>query len=86
MNKNAFYLSILQCQAQLRALTEQRAKVRELFLREKEHEAKLTASRLESARAEAIADNKAAEVERLRENQVRRVLSFRRGRETERAI
>ncbi|CAM9333740.1 unnamed protein product [Scytosiphon promiscuus] len=57
------------CQAQLRTLTEQRAKVRELFLREKEHEAQLTASRLESARAEAIAKNEAAEIERLRDHQ-----------------
>eukprot|EP00752_Nemacystus_decipiens_P004987 g4535.t1 len=57
------------CQAQLRALTEQRSKVRELFLREKEHEAKLTMSHLESARAEAVADHRAAEVKRLRENQ-----------------
>eukprot|EP00903_Cladosiphon_okamuranus_P012512 g11716.t1 len=57
------------CKAQLRALTKHRSKVRELFLREKEQEAKLTASRLESARAEAIADSKAAEVERLRQTQ-----------------
>lgn len=60
----------LQCQAQLRALAEHRSRARELLLREKEHEARLTASRLESARAEAVADNKAAEVERLRGQQV----------------
>lgn len=41
-----------------------------MYLREKEQEAGLTASRLESARAEAIADSKAAEVERLHEDQV----------------
>ncbi len=65
----------LQCQAQLRTLTEQRSKLRELFLREKEQEARLTASRLESARAEAVAENKAAELERLRGSQVRGVMA-----------
>lgn len=44
--------------------------MRELFLREKEYEAKLVASRLESARAEVIAEKKAAEIELLRCDQV----------------
>ncbi|CAM9316370.1 unnamed protein product [Ectocarpus fasciculatus] len=57
------------CQAQLRTLKEQRSKLRECFLREREHEAKLTASRLESARAEVVAEDKAAEVEHLIDNQ-----------------
>ncbi|CAN0007302.1 unnamed protein product, partial [Ectocarpus sp. 6 AP-2014] len=57
------------CQAQLRTLKEQRSKLREFLLREREHEAKLTATRLESARAEVIAEDKAAEVEHLLDNQ-----------------
>lgn len=61
-----------QCQAQLRTLKEQRSKLREFLLREREHEVKLTASRLESARAEVIAEDKAAEVEHLLDNQVLR--------------
>ncbi|CAM9119086.1 unnamed protein product [Ectocarpus sp. 4 AP-2014] len=57
------------CQAQLRTLKEQSSKLREFLLREREHEAKLTASRLESARAEVVAEDKAAEVEHLLDNQ-----------------
>ncbi|CAB1120922.1 unnamed protein product [Ectocarpus sp. CCAP 1310/34] len=57
------------CQAQLRTLKEQRSKLREFMLRERELEAKLTASRLESARAEVAAEDKAAEVEHLLDNQ-----------------
>ncbi|CAN0394256.1 unnamed protein product [Ectocarpus sp. 12 AP-2014] len=57
------------CQAQFRTLKEERSKLREFLLREREHEAKLTASRLESARAEVVAEEKASEVEHLLDNQ-----------------
>lgn len=59
-----------QCHAQLRAMSEQRAKVLELTLRERERESELTASRLESARAEAEAARRAAEMDRLQAHQV----------------
>lgn len=52
-------------------MVEQKAKVRELVAREKEAESRLIASRLESARAAALAEDAAAEVEHLHAAQVR---------------
>lgn len=62
-----------QSQALLRTLSEQKSNVRELVLQERRREAELTASRLDSARAEALAERSAAEIDGLRDSKVRSV-------------
>ena len=63
----------MQSQTQARTLSEQTSKVRQLVFQGRQREAELVASRLESARAEAVAERNAAEIDRLRESKVRSV-------------
>lgn len=60
---------MVQCQARLRLLSEHESRVQDFALKERQHEADLTASRLDCARTEAVAEANAAEIDRLRENQ-----------------
>ena len=59
-----------QCQARLHILSEQKLRLRELSFQHRQLETDLTASRLECARAEAVMERNAAEIDRWREGQV----------------